>query len=57
MIGKEKILALREKARLELGDAFDMRGYHDEVLRHGPLPLDILEENVDAWIALKKQAG
>ncbi|GEQ96755.1 hypothetical protein JCM17844_03920 [Iodidimonas gelatinilytica] len=57
MIGKEKILALREKARLELGEAFDMRGYHDEVLRHGPLPLDILEENVDAWIALKKQAG
>jgi uncharacterized protein (DUF885 family) len=49
LIGKIKILELREKAKAEMGDRFDIRAYHDEVLKDGPLPLDILEEKIDAW--------
>ncbi len=56
MIGKLKIMELREKARTELGDDFDIRGFHDTVLTSGPVPLSILEENVDGWIA-SKQGG
>ena len=54
MIGKLKIMELREKARAELGEGFDIRRFHDTVLKAGPVPLSILEENVDAWIALEK---
>jgi uncharacterized protein (DUF885 family) len=54
MVGKIKILELREWARAELGENFDVRRYHDEVLRHGPVPLDILEENVGAWVTSAK---
>ena len=51
MIGKLKIMELREKARSELGEKFDIRGFHDTILTSGPVPLSIMEENVDAWIA------
>jgi len=54
MIGKLKIMELRERARTELGADFDIRGFHDVVLTNGPVPLSILEENVDAWIAAEK---
>ncbi|MXO91457.1 DUF885 domain-containing protein [Pontixanthobacter aquaemixtae] len=54
MIGKLKIMELRQKARTELGDKFDIRGFHDSVLESGPVPLSILEENIDAWIASQK---
>jgi len=48
-----KILELRERARTELGNQFDIREYHDVVLTNGRLPLDILERQVDNWIASK----
>jgi len=50
MIGQLKILELRERAEAELGEAFDIRAFHDEVLGAGALPLDVLEERIDAWI-------
>lgn len=54
MIGKLKIMELRERARTELGADFDIRSFHDVVLTNGPVPLNILEENVEAWIAAEK---
>ena len=56
MIGKLKIMELREKAQAQLGSNFDIREFHDVVLRSGPVPLSILEENVDAWIVEQKGA-
>ncbi len=50
MIGKLKIMELREMARLELGDAFDIRAFHDVILKSGPVPLSIMEENVRGWV-------
>ena len=50
-IGMLKILELRARAQAELGDAFTLGDFHDVVLKDGPVPLAILEENVDAWIA------
>jgi len=53
-IGEMKIKALRALAQQELGPAFDPRAFHDEVLRHGAVPLDLLEQNVRAWVAAVK---
>ena len=49
-IGMNKIIDLREDARTRLGDSFDIRDFHDVVLKDGPVPLQILEENVENWI-------
>ncbi|MGB6136593.1 MAG: DUF885 domain-containing protein [Shewanella sp.] len=49
-VGMIKILSLREKAKKRLGDKFDIRDFHTLVLKNGPLPLDVLEEQVDKWI-------
>ncbi len=54
-IGMLKIQELRKKAESELGDQFDIRGFHDTVLGGGAMPLQILESQVDAWIASKKK--
>jgi uncharacterized protein (DUF885 family) len=50
-VGMLKIVALRETAKATLGARFDIRDFHDVVLRSGALPLDLLEQQVDAWIA------
>jgi prolyl oligopeptidase len=50
-IGQLKILALRERAEDALGDAFDIRAFHDHLLGAGAIPLDALERRMDAWIA------
>ncbi|HEV2913526.1 MAG TPA: DUF885 domain-containing protein [Pyrinomonadaceae bacterium] len=55
-IGQLKILELRERSKKELGDKFDIRQFHDEVLGAGSLPMDVLEARINAWIAAKKQA-
>jgi len=52
-IGMLKIIELREHAKTELGDKFDIREFHDVVLANGAVPLSILEELVDEWIASK----
>ena len=54
-IGMLKILELREQAKGELGESFDIAEFHDVVLKDGPVPLSILEENVMAWVAEKKE--
>jgi len=50
-IGMMKILELRDRAKGALGSRFDLREFHDVVLRNGTLPLDLLEEQVNAYIA------
>ncbi|GHA06407.1 hypothetical protein GCM10008090_15110 [Arenicella chitinivorans] len=54
-IGMMKILELRKQARDQLGDKFDIRGFHDEVLKYGALPLNVLEDKINAWVT-KQQA-
>ncbi len=52
--GELKILELRARAKQELGDQFDIRAFHDEILSGGALPLDVLEARVNDWIAAVK---
>lgn len=56
-VGMLKILALREKARSSLGERFDLKQFHNEALRHGALPLTVLEGVIDDWIARRKGEG
>ncbi|MGA8041778.1 MAG: DUF885 domain-containing protein [Terracidiphilus sp.] len=53
-IGQLKILELRDKAKAELGPKFDIRAFHDHVLDSGALPLDLLSDEIDAWIAASR---
>lgn len=53
-VGMLKILELRENAKAELGDEFDIRGFHDTVLGGGAMPLSMLEDRVDAWVEERK---
>ncbi|MFB3921681.1 MAG: DUF885 family protein [Terriglobia bacterium] len=55
-IGQLKFKELRERARRELGAKFDLREFHEVVLKEGTVPLDILEQQVDAWIASKRSS-
>lgn len=50
-IGELKLRELRAKAERELGDHFDIRRFHNALLDDGPLPLDLLEEQIDDWMA------
>jgi uncharacterized protein (DUF885 family) len=55
MIGRLKILELRRRAETELGAKFDLRRFHDAVLLNGSVPLDVLEAQIDEWIAAEKR--
>ena len=55
-IGMIKIVQLRDKAKTALGDKFDIREFHDVVLKNGAVPLDVLESLVDAYIKSKQSA-
>ncbi len=54
-IGELKIKELRAYAAGALGDAFDIRAFHDELLGNGSLPLDLLEERMKKWVARQKE--
>ncbi len=53
-IGQLKILELRDRAKKALGDKFDIRNFHDQVIDAGALPLDELDDRINAWIAGQK---
>ncbi|HEY2038640.1 MAG TPA: DUF885 domain-containing protein [Edaphobacter sp.] len=54
-MGQLKLLELRQKAQTALGPKFDIKAFHDVVLDSGALPMDLLEKQVDAWIATQKK--
>jgi uncharacterized protein (DUF885 family) len=56
-IGQLAILRLREKSKAELGARFDIRAFHDEILGAGALPIDVLEQRINDWIARTKATG
>jgi uncharacterized protein (DUF885 family) len=53
-LGQLKILELRHRAEKQLGDGFDIRSFHDQILEEGCLPLAVLETRIDAWIARQR---
>jgi uncharacterized protein (DUF885 family) len=55
-IGQLRILELRDRAKKALGTNFDLRAFHGQVLDAGALPLDLLSDRIDAWIAIQKPA-
>jgi uncharacterized protein (DUF885 family) len=55
-VGMIKIQELRARAEAELGERFDIRGFHDTILGGGAMPLDLLERRVNQWIAERKAA-
>jgi uncharacterized protein (DUF885 family) len=54
-IGEQKILALRKFAKGKLGTAFDIREFHDEILKDGAMPLKILEDKIKRWVVAKSR--
>lgn len=55
-IGMIRIQELRANAEAELGEKFDIRGFHDAVLGGGAMPLDLLERRVTRWVESRKPA-
>jgi uncharacterized protein (DUF885 family) len=53
-VGQLRITAMRQKAERELGARFDIREFHDQVLKDGALPLEVLEAKLDRWIAARR---
>ena len=51
MLGRMGFQRLRERAEAALGDGFDLRAFHDELLSYGGIPMSVLEGVVDRWIA------
>ena len=49
-VGQLKIRAIRDKAEARLGDRFDVKAFHTEVLKDGAMPLSMLEEKIDRWV-------
>ena len=56
-IGQLQILELRQYAKDQLGDKFDLRAFHDEVLDGGALPMNVLKERIHDWVALQKSSS
>jgi len=56
-VGQLKILALRDRAERQLGEDFDIRAFHDHLLGAGALPLDLLEQRMDAWLLTQLAAN
>ena len=54
-VGQLKILEIRRKAESRLGKAFDIRAFHDELLKDGSMPLQILEAKMDKWIVAQQR--
>jgi uncharacterized protein (DUF885 family) len=54
-MGQLKILELRDRAKTALGPKFDIKAFHDEVLDSGALPMDVLDQRVNGWIAAQKK--
>ena len=53
-LGQLEILKLRDEARQKLGDKFDLRSFHDEIVGKGPLPLEVLRQQMESWIAAQQ---
>ncbi len=56
-VGELKIRELRTRAEEALGADFDLRAFHDAVLENGSIPLSVLEEHIDRWIASEQSEG
>ncbi|GGG70924.1 X-Pro dipeptidyl-peptidase [Edaphobacter dinghuensis] len=56
-MGQLKILELRDRAKTALGSKFDIKAFHDEVLDSGALPMDVLDQRVNDWIAAQKKVA
>ena len=56
-MGQLTILKLRDEAKTQLGEKFDLKAFHDEILNGGAMPLDLLQERVEAWIKDQKLNG
>jgi uncharacterized protein (DUF885 family) len=55
-VGQLKILELRHKAEQTLGDKFDLKAFHDQMLTSGSLPLAVMEAKINSWIASQQQS-